>query len=175
MEYTRRKFLGNMGKALVGIALASAFPDIVQAEENRIYLPKVGRVNLNQPIIPGGNFYWGEATKYGQRIPKDAQIVNNIVESAEYMQKIRSYFENKRININSWYRDQVTNKEMGGSSRSRHLFGDAVDFCVEGVSPEEVYRMLDSYHGKRGGLGRYMQNGFTHIDLRGKRARWKIN
>jgi len=172
MEYTRRNFLRTLGKSLAGIAIASTIPTIAEAKQGRIYMPKFARVRLDQSIIPGGSFSWGEATKNGQRVPNNSEIVNSIVKSARYMQGVREYFGNRPIRVNSWYRDANSNKSVGGSPTSRHLRGDAVDFIVDGISPEEVYRQLEAYHGNHGGLGKYSQKGFTHLDLRGKRARW---
>ena len=85
----------------------------------------------------------------------------------------RSY-GGRRIQINSWYRDPITNKAVGGASQSRHMAGDAVDFLVvEGagyLNPFDVYGRLDPWWGNRGGLA--SSSLFTHIDVRGYKARW---
>jgi hypothetical protein len=172
MDLTRRSFLGMMGKTLGAIVVGTLIPDIVKASSERIYLPGKGAVNLREPIISGGNFNWGEATKNGERIPQDDKTTRAIVNSAEYMQKIRGYLGDRPITVTSWYRDLATNREIGSSDTSRHVVGDAVDFSVSGLSPNEVYSRLDSYHGNMGGLARSQARGFTHLDLRGKKARW---
>ncbi len=172
MDLTRRNFLGNMGKALVGLAVASVIPYEAEAKVGEIYIPKIGTINLNRQIIYGGNFTWGEATKNGERIPQDTEIIQRIINSAEYMQKIRGLFEDRPITVTSWYRDPKSNAKVSKSHDSRHLYGDAVDFKVAGISPEEVYRKLEKYHGNRGGLAKSVRDGFTHVDLRGRAARW---
>ena len=49
-----------------------------------------------------------------------------------------------------------------------HIQGHAVDFIVQGVAPLAVAEELDD--DWEGGLGK--NEAFTHIDLRGSRARW---
>jgi len=75
---------------------------------------------------------------------------------------------NAPITINSACRCAKHNKVVGGKSSSMHLKGRAVDFVVKGKSPFEVYD--DSAPHWKGGLGRY--STFTHIDSRGRKARW---
>ncbi|MEM9945468.1 MAG: D-Ala-D-Ala carboxypeptidase family metallohydrolase, partial [Cyanobacteria bacterium P01_D01_bin.36] len=136
----------------------------------------------DQPIISGGNFTWGEATHGGTRIPHKASVVHNFTKMAAVMQEIREMFGNKPIRVNSWYRDPVTNRRVGGASRSRHLEGDAIDFVIPGIHPQDVYRRLDPWWGARGGLASTRSDAFTHIDGRGThdgfppgklKARWQ--
>lgn len=126
---------------------------------------------LPDPILPGGNFTWNEATKNGTRMPVTKNIVVNVLRIADTMQEIRELFGNRPITVTSWYRDPVSNRRVGGASRSRHLTGGAVDFRISGVSPAEVQRRLDPWWGSRGGLA--SASSFTHIDNRGYRARWR--
>jgi uncharacterized protein YcbK (DUF882 family) len=122
-----------------------------------------------------GNFTWGEAlhadpaTGFYRR-PATAAIVYNILEMTRVMEEIRRRFGNRSIGINSWYRDPVTNAAIGGASNSRHMTGDAIDFVVSGVHPFDVFANLDPWWGNRGGLA--SSSVFTHIDMRGYRARW---
>lgn len=135
-----------------------------------ITIPGVGSVGVRESIIANGNFTWGEATKNGNRIPSNSTIANAIIAMAKEMELVRSYFGNRPITITSWYRDPTTNRQVGGASRSRHLQGDAVDFNVAGLSPQQVQAKLDSFWGSKGGLG--YGKTFTHLDLRGSRSRW---
>lgn len=135
-----------------------------------ITVPKLGTVYLGDPILEGGHFSWAEATKNGSRIPVDENVVNGILKVAEVMEEVREYLGARPITINSWYRDPKTNRRVGGARRSRHLSGDAVDFVVKGISPPAVNRKLESWWGSRGGLA--SASSFTHIDVRGYRARW---
>ena len=140
-----------------------------------------GTYYSNDPIYPTnqfgepGNFTWGEAlhadpaTGFYRR-PANADVVYNILDMARVMEDIRRRYGNQPIQINSWYRDPVTNAAVGGASQSRHLTGDAIDFVVPGIHPFDVFADLDPWWGNRGGLA--SSSVFTHIDQRGYRARW---
>lgn len=165
----------NIRKSLVsgiaGVLTAGALlaPYCSYAGE-KINLPKLGKVDISSKIIPNGHFTWSEATKGGTRIPNDEKIVDNIITAAKNMEEIRTYFGNKPITITSWYRDPKSNSSVGGAKDSIHMQGLAVDFTVSGVSPSTTYSKMDSYWGARGGVGKY--SDFTHVDARGKKARW---
>lgn len=133
-----------------------------------INIPGYGTVGTLESIIPNGNFYWGEATKDGSRIPENATIARNIVRMAERMEEVRSRLGNRAISITSWYRPPAVNRAVGGASNSTHMQGYAVDFVVSGLSPRSVQRILDPWWP--GGLG--YGSTFTHLDDRGYRARW---
>ena len=131
--------------------------------QNKFYLP--------DPVLKGGNFTWAEVTKNGRRMPQSKDVVDNILRIADTMQDIRELFGNRPIKVTSWYRDPMSNRRVGGASRSRHLTGGAVDFSISGVSPAEVQQRLGPWWGSQGGLA--SASGFTHIDNRGYRARWR--
>jgi hypothetical protein len=122
-----------------------------------------------------GNFTWGEALHADPatglyRRPAEPAVVYGILRIAKVMEDIQRRYGKRTIQINSWYRDPVTNAAVGGASQSRHLVGDAVDFVVPGIHPYDVYADLDPWWGSRGGLA--SSTVFTHIDMRGYRARW---
>ena len=121
-----------------------------------------------------GNFTWAEALHVDAatgfyRRPANAGVVYNILEIASVLEDIRRRY-NQPMQINSWYRDPATNAAIGGASQSRHITGDAVDFVIPGIHPYDVYADLDPWWGSRGGLA--SSTVFTHIDMRGYRARW---
>ena len=76
------------------------------------------------------------------------------------------------VAINSGIRCEEWNRVQGGSPRSQHLLGTAADIAVKGVDPKEVADWLTA-QGLLGGIGRYKT--FTHLDTRGKKARWGRN
>ena len=84
------------------------------------------------------------------------------------LEKIRGVW-GRPIVINSGYRTKTYNQQCGGAKASQHLTANAVDFNVQGVAPSAVYAKLDAMYPNQG-LGKYA--GFTHLDLRGYRARW---
>lgn len=134
-------------------------------------LPGISRpATTTDPIYSGSNFTWGEATKNFARIPRNATETANIIKMARYMDKVRAYLGNRRITITSWHRPEPINTQVGGVRSSMHVPGLAADFIVEGLTPQQVQRQLDSWHGSNGGLGYGVD--FTHIDVRGHRARF---
>lgn len=136
----------------------------------RVLLPKVGFVTDSDFVHLGGHFTWGEFTKNLTRVPQSERVVDGIERLAYYLESIRAQFGNPTITINSGYRPTAINKAVGGASNSQHLYGAAADIVVGGIRPHEVYKRLDKWHGSKGGLGD--SKDFTHIDLRGYRARW---
>lgn len=70
------------------------------------------------------------------------------------------------ISINSAYRCESHNLAIGGEKKSQHMKGTATDIVVKGMTPDEVADACEKFDG----LGRY--DTFTHIDSRGKKARW---
>ncbi|MEB3288695.1 MAG: D-Ala-D-Ala carboxypeptidase family metallohydrolase [Leptolyngbya sp.] len=148
----------------------------------RLTLPGLsGTYYSNDPIYPvnqygqRGNFTWGEALHVNRatgyyRKPANARVVQGILRVARAMEEIRRMYGDRPIRINSWYRDPATNAAVGGARFSRHLSGDAVDFVIPGVSCFNVYARLSPWWGNRGGLA--SSSLFTHIDVRGYRARW---
>lgn len=142
-------------------------PDI---GDRLIRIPEAGQIYSSQPIYPGSHFSWGELTKGLDRIPESAQITRNLIKLAKHLDAVRELLGGRAITITSGYRPRAVNRAVGGASNSRHLFGDAADIVVAGLSPHGVYQRLNAWHDDRGGLGD--SRSFTHIDVRGYRARW---
>ncbi len=92
------------------------------------------------------------------------------LELAEVLDNMRRHF-NAPIIINSAYRTASHNKKVGGAKRSQHLYGNAADIVVKGVSPAKVAAYAETLLQEKGGIGEY--RGFVHIDVRKEKARWK--
>lgn len=88
------------------------------------------------------------------------------------LQCIRSYF-NAQTKITSGYRTPHYNKLVGGATNSQHCYGMAADIIVEGVSVQDVASFARKIMPDCGGVGLYVSQGFTHIDVREARADWK--
>lgn len=138
--------------------------------DRRVRIPEAGLVYSSQPLYPGSLFSWGELTKGLDRLPESASQVRNLIKLAKYLDAVREFLGGKPITITSGLRPRAINRAVGGAANSRHLHGDAADLVVTGLSPHAVYRRLDPWHGDKGGLGN--SANFTHLDLRGYRARW---
>jgi len=88
----------------------------------------------------------------------------------ELLEAVRMKFE-QPVYITSGCRCVKHNKAVGGAANSKHTFGIAADFKVEGVMPSTVYKYLDEALGDSGGLGIY--KSWIHLDVRSDKARWK--
>lgn len=89
---------------------------------------------------------------------------------AELLEQIRVHF-GAAVTINSAYRTPSHNAEVGDTSRSQHLYGLAADIKVRGHSPAEVADYAETLLAGTGGIGRY--DGFTHVDVRQEKGRWR--
>ena len=89
--------------------------------------------------------------------------------NGDHVRKLQSYRDTvgKPIRINSGYRCETHNTNVGGARNSRHCYGDATDITVDGVNPAVVWEDADRLFD---GVGKYRT--FTHVDSRGYRARW---
>ncbi len=75
------------------------------------------------------------------------------------------------LSINSGYRCPAHNKNVGGSSKSRHMQGDAVDISIVNMSGAQKHKLLSLITQLEfGGIG--IAKGFIHIDLRDKPTIW---
>jgi uncharacterized protein YcbK (DUF882 family) len=89
------------------------------------------------------------------------------------LEKIREHF-GKPVVVVSGYRTPKYNKSISGAANnSQHMYGNAADIKIQGVSPREIYNWMNGWH--KGGLGVYPT--FTHVDVRDtvgaqKMARW---
>jgi len=135
-----------------------------------ITIAGVGPRALNTAIDGCHHFTWAEATRNGTRLPEHEENGRAIVHVAHALEGVRVKLGNRKIFVTSWYRPPAVNRAVGGAAGSRHVVGDAVDFAVHGMTPAEVFEALDDWWGGRGGLAYGV--GFTHIDMRGYRARW---
>ena len=86
------------------------------------------------------------------------------------LEEIRTACGNRAITVTSGYRTESYNKKVDGAKQSQHLYAAAADIKVSGKSASEVYKLCDRLVGSRGGVGKY--STFTHVDVRGNKARW---
>lgn len=76
------------------------------------------------------------------------------------------------IIINSACRCEEHNRRVGGAENSLHLRCKAADIRAKGLTPSELADKAEELNEfKYGGIGRY--NTFTHVDVRGYKARWR--
>jgi uncharacterized protein YcbK (DUF882 family) len=82
--------------------------------------------------------------------------------------KVEDYF-GRDIQITSGVRCDEHNRAIGGSSGSRHVSGEAVDFFIKGAALVDIYNYLDKTF-PQSGLGIYKTH--IHMDSRPYKARW---
>lgn len=100
-------------------------------------------------------------------------------ELVDTLEAVREHYGHP-VTIVSGYRSLIHNRRVSGAQNSQHTKGTAADFVVripEGgiVNPHKVYDDIDRglvMGEHKGGLGRYAT--FTHIDVRGNKARWIV-
>lgn len=113
---------------------------------------------------------WKElACKDEGKTPYPSQFVcdGRLIELIVVFERIRQHFGSKSITINSAYRTVQYNKKVGGSPKSQHLLGRALDLQPPGNMPVRgFYNELQDNAAWLGikGLGRYKT--FVHIDIR---------
>lgn len=115
------------------------------------------------------NFRVSEFACHGSGCCSEVLIDEKLV---EYLQKIREHF-GKPVTINSGYRCETHNRNVGGASGSRHKKGQAADIAVQGVAPAEVAKYAESIGVLGIGLYETAKDGFfVHIDTRTTKSFW---
>jgi len=108
--------------------------------------------------------------KCGCKMPEF--VKENVKELAENLQVLRDVVG--RIDLTNAYRCKEHNADVGGATNSQHIKGKAADIKSNTLSPSEIASITDdlmkSEKFKLGGIGIY--NTFTHVDIRGYKARW---
>jgi len=91
---------------------------------------------------------------------KDPNCQVTLIDS-EHLENLQALRDSlgQPITINSSYRCEKWNKQVGGATHSRHVKGDATDITVKNMTPEEVAEKCEHFQG----LGLY--DSFTHIDI----------
>ena len=85
----------------------------------------------------------------------------------EYLQQIRDHFD-KPVYLTA-YRCKTHNaRTPNAAPNSRHIYGQAADFRIDGVAPEEIAKYAERIGVK--GIGLY--DTFVHIDTRETKSFW---
>lgn len=166
-------------KEVVSATVVTPGPAPVHPTGN-INVPGWGNAILNQPIIPGGKYTWGDATKNGSRVPGSngskldgKTIMQNMSKMAQVMEDLcRQFKGGGKLVFSSWYRDPVSNRQAGGKSASQHMSGHAVDI-TDSVHRQLYSKLLsDGWNKNRGGIAVSNGGRFCHIDLGPPRGPW---
>lgn len=100
--------------------------------------------------------------RYCNGFPAEPQeLVVRIADAA------REHFGRPAHNV-SFLRCQVWNAKCGGVANSQHMYGEAMDICIEGVSADELLAFLKKQPGVR--YAYKINNTNVHFDIqKGKR------
>lgn len=124
---------------------------------------KTSNANLSK------NFKVSEFSCKGNKCCSEVKIDDKLV---SFLQKIRDHF-GAALTINSGYRCETHNKNVGGASGSYHVKGQAADIVVKGVKPADVAKYAESIGIKGIGLYETAKDGyFVHIDTRTSKSFW---
>lgn len=118
------------------------------------------------------NFRVDEARcKHCHQLPKSVKY--RARKHAFNLERLRHALGDKPIEIISWYRCPVHNRNIKGALNSRHMKGDATDHPLGWVerNGRDLVNRIANKIWKDGGIGRYPA-GSVHFDSRGVIARW---
>lgn len=137
-----------------------------------VFTPSSSFSLMVTPHISYGEFaLQQEARRFKYQYQCDTAVV-----LAQFLEKVRTAFGDKPLVITSGYRPPAVNKQVGGASKSEHLYDakdtGAVDFNIIGVNVYDVQAYCDKNWPYSVGYG--APKGFVHLGMRsGKpKVRW---
>lgn len=108
---------------------------------------------------------WMRRLLFAPKVPD--LVIPNLKLLCHELEIIRHELGSRRMTITSGYRTAEHNARVDGAQSSRHLWGIAADFQVEGIEPAEVYEFVKLLFKqkkiKRGELKPYPKH--THYAL----------
>lgn len=114
------------------------------------------------------NIWWDEVVKPNslQYAKPTLTHLTNLYSISQYLQRFyNAYFKGSRLTIHSGWRSKAYNNTLVRAAKdSPHLYGKAIDFSINGISPNIVLQTLARW-GWGGRKKAYPSDGFTHIDL----------
>jgi hypothetical protein len=179
--------------------LLTRFPFIYKPPKGFVEVTQENARTFVSPHFKLGQF----VCKQDQGFPKYIVLREKLLLKLEYLlEKInQAGYQCDSFHVMSGFRTPYYNQLLGNVKYSRHQWGGAADIFIDenpkdGVmddlnkdgridwkDAEVIYRLVDGEYGKEryqefvGGLGRYGSNHyhgpFVHVDVRGKKVRWK--
>lgn len=124
------------------------------------------------PHITAGEFALNQEARRFQNADQCATALR----LAQFMEQVRTHYDNRPVIITSGYRPPAVNEAVGGATSSEHLYDapgvGAVDFFIRGVSVYQVQNYCDENWAYSVGYG--APKGFVHLGIRrgSPRVRW---
>lgn len=99
-------------------------------------------------------------------------VLDHVIDKrlVDVLDKIRERV-GRPVYIESGYRCEDHNREVGGVPNSQHVLGTAADITVDDISIDELADIAKECGAD--GVGRYYGLQFVHIDVRGYDAEWE--
>lgn len=95
-------------------------------------------------------------------------VLSNVYTTAQTLQRfLNTYYPGKTVQITSGWRSTANNKSCGGHPRSKHLYGLAVDFIVNGIDSSDTIKKLQK--GWTGYVQQY--STFCHAQINPSKGR----
>ncbi len=109
-------------------------------------------------------------SRYEMQCPDGCGFNTVDYELMDVLELVRCAF-NKPLDPTPVCRCERCNDNTSGASKtSKHLWGQASDISIKGVSPKAVYEFLDNMFPDKYGIGLY--DTWVHFDIRSGKARW---
>ena len=169
---------GFREKPFLAIAQERSFYRFTQAH----FYQKIAGNNRLCDLLPNDTYYRNAVWKSESAIYAllDQRVLFKLLELQERLNALG--YDPTAFWIRSGPRYPSYNKQVGGASRSRHLYGEALDLRIGDINQDGRYteedkkivlRILDLEVIKHfGGVGRYQGTRAVHMDVRGYKARW---
>lgn len=94
------------------------------------------------------HFSWAEVVKSSTADAKGIDnslpelLKPNVQRVAEAMEEVRAVLGGHPLRVNSWYRCPALNKAVGGSVKSMHMKGLAVDFETDHILNSKAFELV---------------------------------
>lgn len=154
---------------------------IVEGDEGLRFV--VGHLRV-QHFLPRDDYYsrWVSDPQAPGRqfLCLDKRVLHKLLDLMHAME--REGLDPSQLAVNHGFRHPTFNTAIGGATRSRHQWGEAIDLLVGDVNHDGELDQADKKPllalleeeiiADGGGVGRYPHSQVIHMDVRGYKARW---
>lgn len=156
----------------------------VEIDEALLDLPLTKHLRLSDFVSHDGQQSWPRYAALDVRLLDKIELVVNELADLTGANRDTSL----GLDVHSGFRTPIHNRRVSRAARdSRHQYGDAADIAIDGNGDGRITvadtrlmaRAVEQVELKHpdlvGGMGLYNRGGasYVHIDVRGKRARWR--